>query len=411
MSGTHSRTGSGTRSALAIILVIIQAILATRVLLRVARGANGRPIEAAQASGAPEDAVTVLLPVLNEERRLGPALDGLIAQGAELRRIIVIDGGSTDGTLDVVRAHAARDARLTFVDASPVPGDWNGKAWNLQRGVAELHQDDHWVLTIDADVRPRPGLVAALVARATADRLDVLSGATRQRLSGAAEGLVHPSLLASLVYRYGIPGGVTTDPSDVQANGQCQLFRRSALDAIGGFTEGQHSLCEDVTLARRIARNGGRVGFMETGPLVEVEMYGGAREAWDNWPRSLTMRDRYEGGSVGIRLAEVALVQALPLLLTVIGLILRRNGFTTDGRRGGPGDHPPPVRGVALLMQLNRGLTIFRLGMLAGMARAYIRAPWTYWLSPLMDGPVAIRLIVAALRRQHTWRGRFVTRG
>jgi dolichol-phosphate mannosyltransferase len=376
-----------------------------------ARGINSRPIEATSTPTAPEDGVTVLVPVLDEELRLGPALDGLFAQGPELHRIIVIDGGSTDGTLDVARAHAARDARITIIDASPVPHDWNGKAWNLQRGLRELTDADHWVLTIDADVRPRPGLVAALVARARVDRLDVLSGATRQRLSGAAEGMIHPALLASLVYRYGIPGGVTTDPSEVQANGQCQLFRRSALDAIDGFADGQHSVCEDVTVSRRIAMNGGRVGFMETGALVDVEMYGSAREAWDNWPRSLTMRDRYAGGSTAVRLAEVLLVQALPLVVSTGALIARRNGFTNSSLTGSNDEGSELTRGVALLVQLNRDLTVFRLGMLAGMARAYVRAPWTYWLSPLMDLPVAVRLISAALRRHHTWRGRSITRG
>ncbi len=409
---TRRRTGTGGPiGALAVALAVIQAILAARVLLRMARGINSRPITTTTQQIATDDQVTVLLPVLDEEHRLGAALDGLIRQGPELRKVIVVDGGSTDGTLDVARAHAARDERITIIDASPVPADWNGKAWNLQRGLAELSDGDRRVLTIDADVRPRTGLIAALVERAKADRLDVLSAATRQRLSGPAEGLIHPSLLASLVYRYGIPGGVTTRPDEVQANGQCQLFRREALDRAGGFAEGQRSLCEDVTVARLIARDGGRVGFMETGDLVDVEMYGSAREAWSNWPRSLTMRDHLSNGSIPLRLAEVALVQSLPLVITFGTWLARRSHGGSDTQPIVPGPGAGLSGGVALLAQLNRGLSIFRLGMLVGMARAYVSAPWTYWLSPLMDIPVAIRLVIAASRRQHTWRGRTIRRG
>ncbi|HEV2108170.1 MAG TPA: glycosyltransferase, partial [Thermomicrobiales bacterium] len=68
--------------------------------------------------------------------------------------------------------------------------------------------------------------------------------------SGMAEGVIHPSLLATLVYRFGIPGQATDDVAKVQANGQCFLLERETLDSIGGFTSVQDSVCEDVTLAR-----------------------------------------------------------------------------------------------------------------------------------------------------------------
>ena len=248
----------------------------------------------------------------------------------------MIDGGSTDGTVALIREYAGRDARIRLIDATPVPDDWNGKAWNLQRGLDGDVSTTPWVLTIDADVRPRSGLAAALVARATGDGLTVLSGATRQRLSGPAEGLVHPALLTSLVYRYGIPGATTTDPDDVQANGQCMLIRRAAIDGIGGFRDGRHSLCEDVTVARKLAASGHRIGFAESGDLVDVAMYGGARDAWANWPRSLTMRDQFSGHAVAVRLAEVALVQGLPVLVTALTVALRRrHRYPKPGRGRG----------------------------------------------------------------------------
>jgi dolichol-phosphate mannosyltransferase len=48
----------------------------------------------------------------------------------------------------------------------------------------------------------------------------------------------------------------------------------------------------------------------------------------------------------------------------------------------------------------------WRIGVLVGAARAYVTKPWTYWLSPLADLPVAFALFASALRRRHTWRGR-----
>lgn len=397
------------------LLAVLQAALGLRVVLRLLRtGLAARPVEPTGPVAEAVGSVAILVPTLNEERRLGACLDGLIGQGPEVTGVVVIDGGSTDETVGLARRYAALDRRVRVIDASPVPADWNGKAWNLQRGLDTLDPGIRWVLTIDADVRPRPGLAAALLAHATATDVAALSGATRQRLSRAAEGLLHPALLTSLVYRYGIPGGTTSDPAEVQANGQCMLIRRDALAMIGGFRGGQHSLCEDVTVARLLAAGGHRVGFAETRDLVEVEMYEGARETWANWPRSLTMLDRSSGRSVAVRLAEVVFTQGLPLLIAVAGGISgsrSRHRFPTGGR---PAAHSGPAgggRAVALLMAVNRSLLGLRVGVLIGMARAYRRPPPTYWLSPLLDPAVAARLVQSALTRTHTWRGRTITRG
>ena len=54
---------------------------------------------------------------------------------------------------------------------------------------------------------------------------------------------------------------------------------------------------------------------------------------------------------------------------------------------------------------------IIRLGILFGVARAYPDRPWAYWLSPIADLPVVLRIIQFALRRRHRWRGRTYRRG
>jgi dolichol-phosphate mannosyltransferase len=365
------------------LLLLAQIAAALRVFNRMARTANGRRIEPAPA---PEgDRVTVIVPVLNEERRLGPCLDGLVAQGLEVAEILVVDGGSTDGTRALVARYEALDRRVRFVDATPVPAGINGKAHNLRAGAAVAQPDAHWLLTIDADVRPRTGLVAALLAHARRERLNVLSAATRQRVSSWGDGLLHPALLTTLVYRYGIPGSATADWRAVQANGQCMLLRAEVLRAAGGFGSVLDSICEDVTLARELALTGERVGFYEAGDLISVEMYAGWRETWSNWTRSLPMRDRYSGLSAPRGLIEVTLVQALPLWLVL-------------GARGS-------------LRRLNAGLLLARIGVLVGMRRAYVDRPPSYWLSPVCDLPATIQLWLMLSRRRHMWRGRPLVRG
>ncbi len=217
-----------------------------------------------------------------------------------------------------------------------------------------------------------------------------MSAASLQRLSGQGEAIVHPSLLTTLVYRFGIPGNVFKRADEVQANGQCFLVRSDVLRAVGGFKSAADSVCEDVTLARSLVAAGKRVGFYETDGLVTTEMYGTFDEALDNWTRSLPMKDRYSGKSGMIGLAEVLFVQALPFWRWL------------RGSNSGSG---------VIGWQLNRVLLMMRLGVLTGTARAYPDRPWTYWLSPLMDLPVALRIIKTSVKRSHVWRGRTITPG
>src|SRR5262245_34182324 len=86
-------------------LLIVQAVFGLRVLARLARTARGQRIEPVDRLPAADGSVSVLLPVLNEQGRLGPCLDGLLAQGPELHEVLVLDGGSEDGTQALVAAY------------------------------------------------------------------------------------------------------------------------------------------------------------------------------------------------------------------------------------------------------------------------------------------------------------------
>jgi dolichol-phosphate mannosyltransferase len=374
-------------TGLVALLALAQLALAVRVVVRIIATAGGARIAVSDAS-SPER-ISIVVPVLNEEARLGRCLEGAVAQPAEVAEILVVDGGSRDATRAVVERYAARDPRVRWVDASPVPASWTGKAWGLASGLRASAKSD-WILCLDADVQPPEGLARALLAHAAAVGVGAFSAATVQRLAGAAQGLVHPALLTTLVTRFGSPGHATREVSRVQANGQCFLARRALLAETGAFDAARDSLCEDVTIARRIAEAGHPVGFYESALPIPVSMYADAAEAWRNWPRSLPMRDRYFGAREALGLVEVAGVQALPLPLLALFAALGASPW---------------------LVNLELALVAVRIGMLGGMARAYADRPFSYWLSPLADLPAALRLVRCALQRRHAWRGRVYVRG
>jgi dolichol-phosphate mannosyltransferase len=379
-----------------ILITVLQAFLALRVIQRMVRTAGGGRIEPVEGNigtigTLEQERVSVIVPVLNEHDRLSPCLQGLIVQGKEVEEIVVVDGGSNDGTQELARAYSQRDARVRLIDASPIPENWNGKAWGLQVGLDSASPNARWILTIDADVRPRPLLTCAVLVQAKRAGLAALSVATLQEIEGIGIGLLHPSLLTTLVYRFGMPGRAIRRMSEVQANGQCFLFRRDALAACGGFEATHHSVCEDITIARTLVASGYPIGFYEAGDLVSVNMYEDWRDAWHSWTRSLPMRDQFSGLYTMFGWLEVALVQALPLPLMLFLVTTRMRSRWS--------------------LALNSMLLVLRTGVLLGTARAYRRRPWSYWLSPLCDLPVAVQLVKSGMRRQFVWRGRVFVRG
>jgi dolichol-phosphate mannosyltransferase len=364
---------------------IVLGAFGAAVIVRMLHGISATRIVPVQ-SAPPAGAVSVIVPVLDEYARIAACLHALLLAGPEVGEILVVDGGSHDGTIAVLRAFATPGSRVRVIDASPVPEGWNGKAWGLDAGLRASNARAKWIVTIDADVRATAGLIPAMVAHAQRRKVAVLSVAVRQLLGTPLMAVVHPAMLATLVYRFGLPGREATRVAEVQASGQCFLAERALLIAKGAFGIVRASRCEDVTLARALVAGGTPTGFYEAGDLVSVQMYGTAAETWRNWPRSLTLRDRFApfGGWFG--LAEVLLVQALPLPLA---LVLALAGATSS-----------------LTFDVAAILVCVRAGVLFGAARAYVAKPWTYWLSPLADLPVAFALLASTLRRRHSWRGR-----
>ena len=336
------------------------------------------------SSIASNERVTILLPVLNEAQRIDTCLAALSRQPEEVQEILVIDGGSDDGTQGIVLRHHRVDERVKLLDASPVDPNWTGKAWGLHWGLQRALVTSGWILCVDADVTVQPLLVRSLLHHTQRSAVGIFSVATAQRLSGSLEALIHPAMLTTLIYRFGSPGRATKNRHRVQANGQCFFAPRQILLNTDAFSAAHASLCEDITIVRRLAECGEQIGFYESDGLVEVNMYQSWRETWNNWPRSLPMRDQYFGWHEALALLGVLVIQALPLPALMIGAMLH----------------------IPLLILFAGFFLTIRLGVLFGIARAYPNRRWTFWLSPLADLPVVLRIIQFAVRRHHSWRGR-----
>ena len=104
----------------------------------------------------PEPPVTIVVPVYNEQTVVVPALRSLLALHYRSMEIIVVDDGSTDGTLERAAALEGRYGDTTLRIVSKRNG---GKASALNTGIALARND--YVLCMDGDSRLAPDTVRA----------------------------------------------------------------------------------------------------------------------------------------------------------------------------------------------------------------------------------------------------------
>ncbi len=382
--------GSALSFGLLLMQVPATAVLLSRLLKGPSRHAPVKP-----SLGTPDllAKVSVVVPTLNEAERIGPCLSGLSLQSYEVREITIVDSYSQDGTGDLVKAAQQKDPRFRLMNDDPLPPGWVGRPWALHNGFLHSSEASEWILGIDADTQPSPGLVAGLVSTAQAQGYDLVSLSPQFILKYPGECWLQPALLMTLLYRFESAGVDTQVAERVMANGQCFLCRRSVLAEIGGYTSARASFCDDVTLARNIAARGFKVGFLDGAKVLKVRMYEGALETWKEWGRSLDLKDASSSDQLWGDLWLLLSVQALPLIVVLSALI-----------------YPPASTPHSLVLGLNVFLLVIRWALLFAIAPSYDRTgakgSWLFWLSPLADPLAVLRIFLSANHTPTQWRGR-----
>ena len=169
---------------------------------------------------------SVAIPAYNAAATLSETLDSVLAQSFDDFEVVICDDGSTDDTLAVAQAHAARDSRIRVVSQE---NRGSGGAYNA--AVRETRAD--LVVMLSADDLLVPEHLEAMAAHIashpeaaifTCDGFYEYPGGAREPVGANASWAspatcTLPELLRACFYGVGA------------------VFRREVFDAVGGFRE------------------------------------------------------------------------------------------------------------------------------------------------------------------------------
>ena len=161
--------------------------------------------------------VTLISTVLNCVDRVAPFLASLEGQTRRPDEVVIVDGGSSDGTAEAFRA----EPRVTVIDAP-------GANIATGRNIALAYASHEVIAATDADCELDPGWLAAIVAPLE-DGADVAAGFYRP---------VAEDFFRRCVAALNLPMDASeVDPARFMPSARSVAFQREAIDAVGGYPE------------------------------------------------------------------------------------------------------------------------------------------------------------------------------
>jgi glycosyltransferase involved in cell wall biosynthesis len=205
-------------------------------------GMSAAAHDAATTSEPPR--VSLVIPVRDEERSLPELLDRINRQTHPPAEIIIVNGGSVDGTLDLARKMTAGDARFCVLDAGEgTPG--------RNRNVGAEAAQHQWVAFLDAGTRPEPAWLEHLVEAARTYGAEVVYGNYEPVQDSF---FTHCAALAYPAPKVDRAGGQMRGPSAASMMLQHEVWQK-----VGGFPDMRAA--EDLVFFERINDGGFKVAW------------------------------------------------------------------------------------------------------------------------------------------------------
>lgn len=194
--------------------------------------------------------ISVVLTILNEARDLNRLLSALIDQSHQPDEIIVVDGGSTDGSVDILGDFTGRHNNFHYFVEAGV---------NIAKGrnIGVLRSSGSIIAVTDGGCYPDKDWLKELVQPLLNDQsLDAVAGSLK------VEAHTDFERLAGLLSLPPVPA-----KNEAPAfYGRSSAFTRRLFDAVGGYPEWLYT-AEDSLFSQRATELGFRIGYAKDSVL------------------------------------------------------------------------------------------------------------------------------------------------
>lgn len=213
-----------------------------------ARSGDGHASRRLPEPQAPRPAISLIATVKNEGDNISAWLDSLLVQTRPPDEIVIVDGGSTDGTFDALQAFAAH---------SPIPVKvWQVPGANIARGrnLAIEQAAGPIIACTDAGCQVPPGWLAAISGPFAADpTLEVVAGYYQA---------IQESDLQRVMAAYFVRPPAEIDPQAFLPSARSLAFHKEAWRAAGGFPEWLTLTAEDTLFDLALKKHTTRWAFV-----------------------------------------------------------------------------------------------------------------------------------------------------
>ena len=254
--------------------------------------------------------ITVLIPARNEAEVIQATLAGVMAQGRDVK-VILVDDQSEDKTASLAGEMFETD--LKIISGQPLPEGWSGKLWALHQGFQQVNTP--LVLLLDADIELMPGIVSRLRREMMTRKIHLISLMAYLRMVSPWEKLLMPAFIYFFKLLYPFRLSNSAHRRVAAAAGGCILLRTDMLKAIGGFAAIRGQLIDDCALARKIKSIGGRTWIGLTHSALSLRVYDRPGVIWHMVARTAFHQLRY----------------SITLLLLLTGLMILMFGLPVAG--------------------------------------------------------------------------------
>ena len=208
--------------------------------------------------------ISVIVTVLNESEMIGVLLLGLLSQTHQPSEVIIVDAGSTDATVQLIKVFQKKHPRFPLKLVVKEGNRSVGRNFGIKLAKNE------WIAITDAGCMPHADWLEKLAQAATQDQAEGVAGYYDAAPETAFQAAVVPYMLV-------MPDRV--NPAHFLPATRSMMLKKKAWQVVGGFDESL-TLSEDYDFAHRLEQAQFKFAFAQE-----------AKVAW--WPIE-TIKDFYQ---------------------------------------------------------------------------------------------------------------------